>query len=150
MSLSTGDKAPSFSCPDQNGKIISLEDYKGKKLVLYFYPKDETPGCIKEACNLRDNYNVLLSKGYAILGVSVDDEKSHQKFIAKHELPFPLLADTEHKVVEAYDVWKEKNMYGRKFMGIARTTFVINEEGVIEEIIKKVKTDAHAEQILND
>lgn len=150
MSLSIGDKAPSFSCPDQEGTLRTLEEFKGQKLVLYFYPKDQTPGCIKEACNLRDNYNLLLSKGYAILGVSVDDETSHQKFIAKHELPFSLLADTQHKVVEAYAVWKEKNMYGRKFMGIVRTTFVINEEGIIEEIINKVKTDAHAEQILND
>ena len=150
MSLSIGDKAPQFSAPDQNGNLISLDDFKGHKLVLYFYPKDATPGCTKEACNLRDNYERLLSQGYKVLGVSVDDEKSHLKFIEKHSLPFPLLADTDQKVVSAYDVWKEKNMYGRKFMGIVRTTFVIDEEGIITEIIKKVKTDAHAEQILND
>lgn len=148
MGLQAGDKAPAFSGKDQNGNIINLEDFKGKKLVLYFYPKDDTPGCTKESCNLRDNYKALLDQGYEVLGVSVDDEKSHQKFIAKYELPFSLIADTDHKVVEAFGVWREKKNYGRTYMGIVRTTFIINEEGVITEVIEKVKTDNHTEQIL--
>lgn len=149
MALEVGQKAPAFTGKDQNGNTISLEDYKGKKLVLYFYPKDDTPGCTKESCNLRDNYNALLKQGYEVLGVSVDDEKSHQKFITKYDLPFNLVADTDQKIVSAFDVWKEKNMYGRKYMGTVRTTFVIDEEGTITEIIKKVDTDNHTAQILN-
>lgn len=148
MTLNEGDKAPAFSANNQKGEIISLANYTGKKLVLYFYPKDDTPGCTKEACSLRDNYNVLLKQGYEILGVSPDNEKKHQKFIDKYELPFDLLADTDQAVANAYGVWVEKSMYGRKYMGIARTTFIIDEKGVISEIIKKVDTAAHAEQIL--
>lgn len=148
MKLYEGDKAPDFKVNNQKGEPTSLADFKGKKVVLYFYPKDDTPGCTKEACNLRDNYNVMLKQGYAILGVSPDKEAKHQKFIEKYDLPFDLLADTEKEIAEAYGVWVEKNMYGRKYMGIARTTFVIDEKGVISEIIKKVDTKAHAEQIL--
>lgn len=148
MTLNEGDKAPAFSANNQKGETISLANYTGKKLVLYFYPKDDTPGCTKEACSLRDNYNVLLKQGYEILGVSPDNEKKHQKFIDKYELPFDLLADTDQAVANAYGVWVEKSMYGRKYMGIARTTFIIDEKGVISEIIKKVDTAAHAEQIL--
>lgn len=148
MTLQVGDAAPEFAAKDQNGGEIKLSDSRGKKVILYFYPKDNTPGCTAQACNLRDNYEVLLNKGYIVLGVSVDDEKSHQKFIKKFDLPFPLLADTDHAIVEAYGVWVEKSMYGRTFMGIARTTFVINENGVIEEIIGKVDTKNHTDQIL--
>lgn len=148
MTLQVGDAAPEFAAKDQNGEEIKLSDSRGKKVILYFYPKDNTPGCTAQACNLRDNYEVLLNKGYIVLGVSVDDEKSHQKFIKKFDLPFPLLADTDHAIVEAYGVWVEKSMYGRTFMGIARTTFVINENGVIEEIIGKVDTKNHTDQIL--
>ncbi len=148
MTLNEGDKAPAFSANNQKGETISLANYAGKKLVLYFYPKDDTPGCTKEACSLRDNYKALLKQGYEILGVSPDNEKKHQKFIDKYELPFDLLADTDQAVANAYGVWVEKSMYGRKYMGIARTTFIIDEKGVISEIIKKVETAAHAEQIL--
>lgn len=149
VTLKAGDKAPELYGTDQNGNPISLANYAGKKLVLYFYPKDDTPGCTKEACNLRDNYELLLKQGYQVLGVSVDDETSHQQFIEKFSLPFPLLADTEHKTVNAYGVWGEKNLYGNKFMGILRTTFVIDEKGVIVEVIKKVDTENHTEQIFN-
>ncbi|GAB2775005.1 thioredoxin-dependent thiol peroxidase [Rhabdobacter roseus] len=148
MALQVGDLAPAFEVPDQDGNVVKLSDFKGKKLVMYFYPKDDTPGCTAQACNLRDNYHTLLEQGYAVLGVSVDSEKSHQKFIKKYELPFPLLADTDHRLVEAYGVWVEKNMYGRTYMGIARTTFVIDEAGVIEQIIQKVDTKNHVEQFL--
>lgn len=147
--LKEGDKAPDFKSVDQDGKSISLSDYKGKKLVLYFYPKDDTPGCTIQSCNLRDNYAALQKKGYSILGVSVDSEKSHLKFIKKFDLPFPLLSDTEKKVVHDYDVWGEKSMYGKKFEGIIRTTFVISEKGIIEKIIKTVDTENHTEQIMN-
>ncbi|GIV38492.1 MAG: peroxiredoxin [Thermonema sp.] len=148
--LKVGDKAPLFEAKDQNGNTIRLEDLlkEGKKIVLYFYPKDDTPGCTKQACNLRDHYQELLDAGYLVVGVSVDDEASHQKFIEKYQLPFPLLADTDHQLVEAYGVWKEKNMYGRKYWGTARTTFVINPDGIIERIIKRPKTQEHAEEIL--
>ncbi|MDD3636615.1 MAG: thioredoxin-dependent thiol peroxidase [Bacteroidales bacterium] len=146
--LQKGDKAPDFTGNDQQGKVVSLDDFKGKKLVLYFYPKDDTPGCTKEACNLRDNYADLLDKGFALLGVSPDTEDSHQKFITKYELPFPLLSDPELKIIKAFGAWGEKNMYGRKYEGLLRTTFIINEEGIIEKVIRKVKTDDHANQIL--
>ncbi|WP_038029691.1 thioredoxin-dependent thiol peroxidase [Thermonema rossianum] len=148
--LKVGDKAPLFEAKDQNGNTIRLEDLlkEGKKIVLYFYPKDDTPGCTKQACNLRDHYQELLDAGYLVVGVSVDDEASHQKFIEKYQLPFPLIADTDHQLVEAYGVWKEKNMYGRKYWGTARTTFVINPDGTIERIIKRPKTQEHAEEIL--
>ncbi len=148
--LTPGDKAPEFSGANEKGEMISLSDYQGKKLILFFYPKDNTPGCTAEACNLRDNYALLQSKGYALLGVSPDSEKKHQNFIAKYELPFPLLADTEQETLNAYGVWGEKSMYGRKYMGVFRTTFVIDENGVIEKVFTKVNTKAHAEQILED
>lgn len=144
-----GKKAPAFSAKNQKEETLTLDHYKGKKLVLYFYPKDDTPGCTAEACDLRDHYQKFLDAGYEILGVSPDKEAKHQKFIDKYKLPFDLLADTEQTVANAYGVWVEKNMYGRKYMGIKRTTFIINEEGVLEEIIEKVKTKEHASQILN-
>ena len=147
MELKAGDQAPAFSAKDENGKEIILQDYSGKKLVLYFYPKDDTPGCTAQACNLRDSLPALQAAGYQVLGVSVDDEKSHQKFIKKFNLNFPLLADTDHKVVEAYGVWKEKSMYGKTYMGTVRTTFLIDEKGVIEKVISKVNTGDHAAQI---
>ena len=149
MGLQVGDVAPVFSSKDQDGKEVSLSDFSGKKVILYFYPKDDTPGCTAQACNLRDNYDALLNKGYQVLGVSVDDEKSHVKFIKKFDLPFPLLADTDHSIVEAYGVWVEKSMYGRTYMGTARTTFVIDENGIIEEVIEKVDTKNHTDQILS-
>lgn len=148
MSLKVGDAAPDFSVNDQSGKPVKLSDFKGKKVVLYFYPKDNTPGCTAEACNLRDNYQALMKAGYIVLGVSTDNEKSHQKFIDKFELPFPLLADTEKEIHEKYGTWVEKSMYGRKYMGTARVTFVIGENGKVEEIIEKVKTKDHTAQIL--
>ncbi|GAA4404567.1 thioredoxin-dependent thiol peroxidase [Nibrella viscosa] len=146
--LTIGDNAPDFETRDQNGQPIRLSDYRGKKVVLYFYPKDDTTGCTAQACSLRDNYDELRQAGYEVLGVSVDDEKSHQKFIGKYDLPFSLLADTNKEVVEAYGVWQEKSMYGRKYMGIVRTTFIIDENGIITDIIGKVDTKNHAAQIL--
>jgi peroxiredoxin Q/BCP len=146
--IETGQQAPDFSARDQSGNIVSLSDFTGKKLVIYFYPKDDTPGCTKEACNLKDNYDRLLEEGYAIVGVSPDSVVSHQKFIAKFDLPFQLLADTDLKITKAYGVWGEKNMYGNKYEGLLRTTFIINEKGLVDSIIKKVKTDDHAAQIL--
>ena len=148
MSLSIGDPAPDFTSADQQGNAVRLSEYRGKKLVLYFYPKDDTPGCTAQACSLRDNYADLQAAGYEVMGVSVDDQKAHQKFIAKYDLPFTLIADTDKRVVEAYGVWKEKSMYGRKFMGIARTTFLIDEQGLIIDIIEKVDTKEHTKQIL--
>lgn len=148
MSVEIGKKAPAFKAPNQKGEIVELSQFAGKKLVLYFYPKDDTPGCTAEACSLRDNYDHLLKQGYAILGVSPDNEKKHQKFIDKFQLPFDLLADTDHKIAEDYSVWVEKSMYGRKYMGIARTTFVIDETGIVTEIIDKVDTKNHAQQLL--
>ncbi|MBR4380999.1 MAG: thioredoxin-dependent thiol peroxidase [Bacteroidaceae bacterium] len=149
--MKVGDKAPNILGHDENGREIKLSDFAGKKLVLYFYPKDMTPGCTTEACNLRDNYTTLRKQGYEVLGVSVDDAQKHQKFIAKHELPFSLIADTEMTLVQQMDVWGEKSMYGRKYMGTFRTTFIINEEGVIERIItpKEVKVKDHANQIMS-
>lgn len=148
MKFKQGSKAPEFNVKDQNGQTVKLSDLKGKKVVLYFYPKDMTPGCTAESCNLRDNYKVLQKAGYEVLGISTDDEKSHQKFIAKEKLPFRLLADTDKKVHEAYGTWVEKSMYGRKYMGTARITFLIDEKGIITEIIEKVDTKNHTEQIL--
>ena len=150
MALAVGDKAPEFSVNDQDENIVNLSDYRGKKVVLYFYPKDQTPGCTAQSCNLRDNYERLQAAGYEVLGISSDSEKSHRKFIEKQSLPFTLLADTEKKVHELYGTWVEKKMYGRTYMGTARTTFIINEEGIIEEIIEKVKTKDHTAQILTD
>lgn len=146
--LAPGTKAPDFKVKDQDGNTVSLKDFKGQKVVLYFYPKDDTPGCTKEACNLRDNYTALQEAGIALLGVSVDDEKSHQKFIKKFDLPFPLLADTDHTIVEAYKVWVEKSMYGRKYMGTARVTYLIGETGKIDHVIEKVEVSDHTAQIL--
>lgn len=141
--------APAFSANDQNGKLVSLSDYKDKDVILYFYPKDDTPGCTAESCNFRDNYQSLLSKGFEVIGVSVDDEKSHQKFITKYQLPFTLIADTDHKIVEAYGVWVEKNMYGKKYMGTARKTFLIDKEGIIKKIIDKVDSKNSSQQVLD-
>lgn len=146
--LKEGDQAPEFKGVDQDGNPISLDDFKGHKLVLYFYPKDSTPGCTSQACNLRDNYDYLLKNGYKVVGVSADSEKSHKKFIDKHELPFPLIADTEKEIIKAYDVWAPKKFMGKEFLGIVRTTFVIDEDGKIEEIIGKVKTKDHTNQII--
>lgn len=148
LKLKPGDKAPAFTATDQNGDNISLSDYKGKKVVLYFYPKDNTPTCINEACNIRDNYAVLQKKGIIVLGVSVDTEKSHKKFEEKHQLPFTLLADPDHKLVAAYGVWGLKKFMGREFMGTHRTTFLINEKGIIDHIIEKVVSKDHTAQIL--
>ena len=146
--LKEGDKAFSFIGLNESNKKISLSDYKGKKLVLYFYPKDNTPGCTSEACDLRDNFKLLQKQGYEILGVSPDNETSHQKFINKFELPFSLIADTDHSIAEAYGAWGEKSMYGRKYFGILRKTFVIDAKGVITKIIEKVDTKNHSNQIL--
>jgi len=146
--LKVGDKAPDFTVNDQDGNPVKLSDLRGTKVVLYFYPRDMTPGCTAEACNLRDNYKSMLKKGYEVLGVSTDTEKSHRKFIEKERLPFRLLADTEKAVHHAYGTWVEKSMYGRKYMGTARVTFVIDEKGVIEDIIDKVDTKNHVDQIL--
>jgi peroxiredoxin Q/BCP len=147
--LKQGDKAPAFTSKDQDGKTVSLSQFKGQKVVLYFYPKDSTPGCTAEACDFRDNYQGLKAKGIEVLGVSVDDEKSHQKFITKHSLPFTLLADTDKSIVEAYGVWGEKSMYGKTYMGTNRTTFIIDEEGTIAHIITKVDTKAPTAQVLD-
>jgi thioredoxin-dependent peroxiredoxin len=147
-SLKVGDKAPEFKTRDQDGNEVSLRDLKGKKVVLYFYPKDDTPGCTKESCNLRDNHSVLRKKGYVVLGVSADSEKSHKKFQEKYSLPFSLLADPDHEVIKAYDVWGKKKFMGREYEGIVRTTFVIDEKGKIEKIISDVKTADHTKQIL--
>ena len=145
-----GDKAPEVLGLDENGQEILLSAYSGQKLILYFYPKDNTSGCTAEACSLRDNYGELRRKGYAVVGVSVDSEASHQRFKAKHGLPFPLIADTGHALVEQMGVWAEKSMYGRKYFGTVRTTFIINEDGVIEHILqgKEIKTKTHGEQLL--
>ncbi len=147
--LKEGDKAPDFTAKDQNGKTVSLSDFKGKKVILYFYPKDDTPGCTAEACSFRDNYQSMLSKGFEVIGVSTDDEKSHKKFEKKFSLPFTLIADTDRSIVEAYGLWVEKNMYGKKYMGTARTTFLINAEGIIDKIINKVDTKNSSQQVID-
>ena len=149
MRLKKGDKAPDFSGMDQDGKVRSLKDYIGKKLILYFYPKDNTPGCTAESCNLKDNESELKARGMEILGVSADTQQKHQKFIEKYGLPFPLLADTEKEVINAYGIWGEKKFMGKVYDGIIRTTFVIDEQGIIEHIIDKVKTKNHSEQIID-
>lgn len=146
--LKAGDKAPNFEAKDQDGNVHTLKDYKGKKLVVFFYPKASTPGCTAEACNLRDNWETFQAKGYEILGVSADSVKRQQNFKNKYELPFPLLADEDKSVIQAFGVWGPKKFMGKEYDGIHRTTFVINEEGVLEDVISKVKTKAHAEQIL--
>ncbi len=141
-------KAPAFSGFNEKGENVSLADFKGKKLVLYFYPKDNTPTCTEEACNLRDNYRLFIKNGYAILGVSTDSMKKHQNFIKKFKLPFSLIADEDHKICDLYGVWDEKTLFGRKYMGILRTTFVINEKGKIEKIIEKVTSKTHTSQLI--
>lgn len=148
--MNVGDKAPDYLGTNEKGEEIRLSDYKGRKVVLYFYPKDSTSGCTAQAYSLRDGYDDLRKAGYEVIGVSVDGEKSHQKFIEKNNLPFTLIADTDKKLVEQFGVWGEKSMYGRKYMGTFRTTFIINEEGIIERIIspKEVKTKEHAAQVL--
>jgi thioredoxin-dependent peroxiredoxin len=146
--LKEGQKAPAFEGIDQDNNKIKLSDFAGKKVILYFYPKDNTPGCTAEACNLRDNYADLIRKGFKIIGVSPDSEKSHKGFAGKYSLPFPLIADTEKKILSAYGSWGEKKMYGKTFAGVLRTTFIIDEKGIIEKIISKVETAKHTEQIL--
>jgi peroxiredoxin Q/BCP len=146
--LKEGDKAPDFNSKDQDGNPVKLSDFKGKKVVLYFYPKDDTPGCTKEACSFRDADDVFQKKGIKVLGVSTDDEKSHQKFISKFQLPFDLLADTDKSIVESYGVWGEKSMYGKKYMGTNRKTFLIDENGKIAKIFDKVNVAEHADEVL--
>ncbi|WP_462279637.1 thioredoxin-dependent thiol peroxidase [Salinivirga cyanobacteriivorans] len=148
ITLKAGDKAPDFQAKNQDGEPITLNDFKGKKLILYFYPKDNTPGCTAEACNLNDNYSELTDKGFEVVGVSPDNIESHQKFIAKYNLSFHLVADPEKEVINKYGVWGEKNMYGKKSMGLLRTTFVIDEDGIIQHVFKRVKTKDHTNQIL--
>ncbi len=148
--LKKGSKAPAFKGIDQHGNTVELKQFKGKKLILYFYPKDSTPGCTAEACSLRDASDELDENGYAVVGVSADSQKSHLNFATKQQLNFPLIADTDHKILEAYEAWGEKSLYGRKYMGILRKTFVINEKGNIERIIEKVNTKSHAQQILEE
>lgn len=148
MKLKIGDKAPPIQSVDQHGNPVNLGDLKGHKVILYFYPKDDTPGCTAEACNLRDNYDDLLENGFRIIGVSADSESSHKKFAEKYKLPFPLIPDTEKKIIKDYDVWGLKKFMGREYYGINRTTFIISEDGKIENIITKVKTKDHADQIL--
>ena len=147
--LQIGDKAPAINAIDQNESSINLESYRGKKVVLYFYPKDMTPGCTAQSCNLSDNYQILLDEGYDVLGVSCDSVKRHQKFIAKHDLPFNLISDEDQKVVNDYGVWQLKKFMGREYMGIVRTTFIIDENGLISDIISKVNTKDHTSQIIN-
>jgi peroxiredoxin Q/BCP len=149
ITLKEGDKAPAFSAKDQNGKKVSLSEFKGKKVVLYFYPEDDTPTCTVQACNLRDNYALLKKNGFEVLGVSPNDEKSHKKFEAKFSLPFTLLADPDHAIINKYGVWGEKQMFGNKYMGVHRTTFVINEKGVISKIFLRPKNKQHAEEIVD-
>jgi len=149
MALTVGSKAPDFKTKDQDGNQISLAQLRGKKVVLYFYPKDMTPGCTAESCNLRDNYKALQKAGYEVFGISSDNEKSHKKFIEKEKLPFSLLADEDKSVHAKFGTWVEKSMYGRKYMGTARITFIIDEKGIISEVIEKVDTKNHASQILD-
>jgi thioredoxin-dependent peroxiredoxin len=149
VELKTGDKAPEFQGTDQNGNLIKLSDFQGRKIILYFYPKDNTPGCTAEACDFRDNYQMWLSKNYAVVGVSADSVISHKKFAEKHDLPFPLIADENKEILNKYGTWGEKNLYGKKSMGIKRTTFIIDEKGIITQIFKQVKSKEHTNQILN-
>lgn len=148
VTLQVGDKAPAFKGKDQNGNAVSLADFKGKKVVLYFYPEDDTPTCTVQACNLRDHYGLLKQAGFEVLGVSPDEEKKHKKFEAKYNLPFTLLADPGHKIIDKYGVWDEKQLYGRKYMGILRTTFVLDEKGIIRKIFFRPKNKQHAEEIV--
>ncbi len=146
--LIEGIKAPAFKGKDQNGNAVSLSDYKGKKLVLFFYPEDDTPTCTIQACNLRDNFSLLKATGIVVIGISPDDEKKHKKFEAKFNLPFTLLADSKHTIIDKYGVWGEKQLYGRKYMGLHRTTFLIDEKGIIKKIFLKPRNKQHAEEIL--
>lgn len=146
--LKEGDNAPDFTVKDQNGEEVKLADLRGQKVALYFYPKDDTPGCTKEACSFRDNYSILLEKGIKVLGVSPDSEKSHQKFISKYELPFTLLADTDHAIADAYESYGEKKFMGKTYNGVFRKTFLIDEDGKIKKIFDKVNVEAHADQVL--
>jgi len=148
--LSERTKAPAINGKNQNGESLTLDQFKGKKLILYFYPKDNTPGCTAESCNLRDEYEMLLDKGFEVVGVSPDNEASHQKFITKHSLPFNLIADTDKTILKAYGAWGQKKLYGREYEGVLRTTYIINENGIIEKVFKKVKTKEHVEQILKE
>ena len=148
VTLTAGMKAPAFKGKDQNNATVSLADYKGKKLVLYFYPEDDTPTCTIEACNLRDNYALLKKEGFEVVGVSPDDSSSHKKFEAKFNLPFTLIEDAQHKIIDAYSVWGEKQLYGRKFMGLFRTTFLIDEKGIIQKVYLKPRSKQHAEDIV--
>jgi peroxiredoxin Q/BCP len=146
--LEAGQKAPSFKGKNQSGELVSLKDYLGKKLAIFFYPEDDTPTCTEQACNLRDNYALLKKEGIEVVGISPDDVKSHEQFIGKFELPYTLVADPQKKIIEAYGVWGEKNMYGRKYMGLIRTTFLVDEKGVIKHIFKKPRVRQHAEEII--
>lgn len=146
--LTEGNKAPAFKAKDQNGETVSLADYKGKKIVLYFYPEDDTPTCTVQACNLRDNFSLLKKEGFVVLGVSPDEPKKHKKFETKYDLPFTLIADPEHTIIDKYGVWGEKQLYGRHYMGLHRTTFLIDEKGIIRKIFLKPKSKQHTEEIL--
>jgi thioredoxin-dependent peroxiredoxin len=146
--LQAGQPAPNFKGTDQNGNTISLKDFQGKKVVLYFYPEDDTPTCTVQACNLRDNYGDLKKAGFEVIGISPNDESSHRKFQEKYSLPFTLIADPEHTIINQYGVWGEKNLYGRKYMGLHRTTFIIDEKGIIQKVILRPKSKVHAEEIL--
>jgi len=148
ITLKEGSKAPAFKGKDQDGKTVSLADYKGKKLVLYFYPQDDTPTCTVQACNLRDNYGILKNNGFEVLGISPDEVKKHKKFEDKYDLPFTLLSDPKHVIIDKYGVWGEKQLYGRKYMGLHRTTFLIDEKGIIRKIFLKPKSKQHSEEIL--
>ncbi len=147
--LKEGDKAPAFKSKDQNGNTVALKDFIGKKIVLYFYPEDDTPTCTIQACNLRDNFSLLKKEGFIVLGISPDEEKKHKKFEAKYHLPFTLIADTQHTIINSYGVWGEKQMYGRNYMGLHRTTFLIDEKGIIKKIFLKPKSKQHTQEILN-
>jgi thioredoxin-dependent peroxiredoxin len=147
--LTEGKKAPTFKGKDQNGNPVSLADFKGKKVVLYFYPEDDTPTCTVQACNLRDNFGLLKKNGFIVLGVSPNEEKKHKKFEAKYNLPFTLIADADHKIIDSYGVWGEKQLYGRTYMGLHRTTFLIDEKGIVKKIFSKPKSKQHTEEILN-
>jgi len=148
--LKEGDLAPAIKAVDQNGENITLDEYRGRKIVLYFYPKDNTPGCTAEACDLRDNYSQFIEKGFEVIGVSADSEQSHQKFIAKYDLPFRLISDVDKKVLQDYGTWGQKKLYGKSYMGILRKTFIIDENGYVEKIIEKVKTKEHSTQIFSE
>ena len=147
--LKENQKAPAFKGKDQNGKLISLADYKGKKVVLYFYPQDDTPTCTVQACNLRDNFGLLKKQGFVVIGISPDEEKKHKKFETKYNLPFTLIADADHKIINQYGVWGEKQLYGKNYMGPHRTTFLIDEKGIVKKIFLKPKSKQHTEEILN-